>query len=86
MSKENLSAFLENIEEAFFKQEKVSHTESKYGVIQSYKDGVILIKGLPGLKMGEVVTIQGTDTQALVMNLEKDLAYAVVLQGGVRCS
>jgi len=82
MSKENLSAFLENIEEAFFKQEKVSHKESKFGVIQSYKDGVILIKGLPGLKMGEVVTIQGTDTQALVMNLEKDLAYAVVLQGG----
>ncbi len=82
MSKENLSAFLENIEEAFFKQEEVSHKESKFGVIQSYKDGVILIKGLPGLKMGEVVTIQGTDTQALVMNLEKDLAYAVVLQGG----
>ena len=82
MSKENLSAFLENIEEAFFKQEEISHKESKFGVIQSYKDGVILIKGLPGLKMGEVVTIQGTDTQALVMNLEKDLAYAVVLQGG----
>ncbi len=80
MSKENLSAFLENIEEAFFKQKDLTHQETNFGVIQSYKDGVILIKGLPGLKMGEVVSVQGTNTQALVMNLEKDLAYAVVLQ------
>lgn len=82
MAKDNLSTFLGNIEEAFFKQEKVAQKESKYGVIRSYKDGVILIKGLPGLRMGEVVTVQGTDTQALIMNLEKDLAYALVLQGG----
>ena len=82
MAKENLSTFLGSIEEAFFKQDKVAQKESKYGVIRSYKDGVILIKGLPGLRMGEVVTVQGTETQALIMNLEKDLAYALVLQGG----
>lgn len=83
MSNENLSVFLENIEKAFFAQEKAEEKgKERFGVIQSFKDGVILIKGLPGLKMGEVVTIQGTDTQALVMNLEKDLAYGLVLQGG----
>ena len=80
MSNENLSAFLENIEQAFFANKKAEQGDARYGVIQSFKDGVILIKGLPGLKMGEVVTVQGKETQALVMNLEKDLAYAVVLQ------
>ena len=80
MSKDNLSAFLENIEQAFFENKQPEKTDVRHGVIQSFKDGVILIKGLPGLKMGEAVTIQGTSTQALVMNLEKDLAYAVVLQ------
>jgi len=80
MSNENLSAFLGTIEKAFFEAQEEAKTETRQGVIQFYKDGVILIKGLPGLKMGEVVTIQGTRTQALVMNLEKDLAYALVLQ------
>ncbi len=80
MANENLSVFLESIESAFFKTQEKNETDGRFGVIQFYKDGVILIKGLPGLKMGEVVTIQGTKTQALVMNLEKDLAYAVVLQ------
>lgn len=80
MANENLSVFLESIESAFFKTQEKTSSEGRFGVIQFYKDGVILIKGLPGLKMGEVVTIQGTKTQALVMNLEKDLAYAIVLQ------
>lgn len=79
---ENLSVFLENIEKAFFKAEeqKAGGESGRFGVIQSFKDGVILIKGLPGLKMGEVVSIQGSSTKALVMNLDKDLAYALVLQ------
>lgn len=80
MSNENLSEFLESIEKAFFENQDQAKSETRHGVIQSFKDGVILIKGLPGLKMGEVVTIQGSSTQALVMNLDKDLAYAVVLQ------
>lgn len=54
--------------------------EKRYGMIHSYKDGVISIKGLPGLKMGDVVQIQNTDIQALVMNLEPDTSYALVLQ------
>jgi F-type H+/Na+-transporting ATPase subunit alpha len=50
------------------------------GVIQSYKDGVIEIKGLSGLKMNEIVEIEGANIQALVMNLDKDTAFALVLQ------
>jgi len=82
MSKESLQSFLQNLEQAFFKEEAATGDGERFGVIQSFKDGVILIKGLPGLRMGEVVTVQGTDVQALVMNLEKDLAYAIVLQSG----
>lgn len=78
----NLTGFLDKIESALQDSHTEVQTKAKQGVIQSYKDGVILIKGLPGLKMSEVVNIEGTRSQALIMNLEKDLAYGVVLQGG----
>jgi len=80
MSQETLHAFLDQLEGAL-KDNKFGEDSSsdRQGVIQSYKDGVIMIKGLSGLMMGEVVTIEGTDTKALVMNLEQDLAYAVVI-------
>ena len=80
MSQDTLHAFLDQLEEAL-KDNKFGESSSsdRQGVIQSYKDGVIMIKGLAGLMMGEVVTIEGTDTRALVMNLEQDLAYAVVI-------
>ncbi len=79
MSQDTLHAFLDQLEEAL-KNNKIGESSSeRQGVIQSYKDGVIMIKGLSGLKMGEVVTIEGTDTKALVMNLEQDIAYAVVI-------
>ncbi len=80
MSQDTLHAFLDQLEEAL-KDNKFggSSSSDRQGVIQSYKDGVIMIKGLSGLMMGEVVTIEGTDTRALVMNLEQDLAYAVVI-------
>ena len=81
MSTDTLNSFLENIEQAFLIQDSSGNAEQgKFGVVGSFKDGVIQIKGLPGLKMGEIVSIQNTDVEALVLNLEKDLAYAVVLQ------
>ena len=82
MSTETLNSFLESIEQAFFTQEEKKAGDGKYGMIGSYKDGVIEIKGLHGLRMGEIVSVQGTDIQALVMNLEKDVTYAIVLQSG----
>lgn len=78
----SLHSFLETISDAL-ENDNVSQgssSQKRQGVIESYKDGVILIKGLYDLQMNEVVTIEGTDTQALVLNLENDAAYAVVLQ------
>lgn len=50
------------------------------GVIESFQDGVIEISGLPSLKVGEVVSVEGLDVQAVCLNLEQDRAFAVVLQ------
>jgi len=85
MSKE-LHQFLATIETALGQQDTAEAEAKGRGVIQSYKDGVIWIKGLSSLKMNEVVEIEGVSVQALVMNLEKDSAYALVLQAdrGVR--
>lgn len=82
MAQETLTTFLGKIEEAIASMPKSSpdQADTNQGVIESYKDGVIAIKGLSGLKMSEVVEIEGTKTHALVMNLEKDISYALVLQ------
>ncbi|MGE3278583.1 MAG: F0F1 ATP synthase subunit alpha [Candidatus Altimarinota bacterium] len=82
MAETTLQPLLDQIEQALFKDSGKEASESNFGVITSFKDGVIQIKGLQNLKMGEVVTIQGTENQALVMNLEKDQAFALVLQSG----
>jgi F-type H+-transporting ATPase subunit alpha len=80
MSKD-LQQFLSGIETALMEGPSESASAEKgRGVIQSYKDGVIHIKGLSNLKMNEVVEIESVDAEALVMNLEKDSAYALVLQ------
>lgn len=81
MAQETLQHFLESLGEALKKQEgHEGEKASNQGIIQSYKDGVIQIEGLSGLKMNEVVTIEGMDSKALVMNLERDNVYALVLQ------
>ncbi|HCW32670.1 MAG: ATP synthase F1 subunit alpha, F-type H+-transporting ATPase subunit alpha [Candidatus Peregrinibacteria bacterium GW2011_GWF2_39_17] len=76
-----LRTFLEDLESAIKKtQLGGDEKDLNQGIIQSYKDGVIQIQGLDGLRMNEVVTIEGIETQALVMNLEKDKVFALVLQ------
>lgn len=81
MAKENLHSFVENLERLLADLPKGSATDaSDKGVIESYKDGVIAIKGLSNLMMSEVVVIEGADAQALVMNVERGIAYALVLQ------
>ncbi|QQR55598.1 F0F1 ATP synthase subunit alpha [Candidatus Peregrinibacteria bacterium] len=82
-----LHNFLATVEAALNESsDGANAAESGLGVIQSYKDGVIHIKGLSNLKMNEVVKIESVDAEALVMNLEKDSAYALVLQAdkGIR--
>lgn len=81
MSKDTLQNFLSQLEEALGNSEIESgKMESKQGVIQSYKDGVIRIQGLSALKMNEIVEIEGIQVKALVMNLEQDASYALVLE------
>lgn len=81
MSKDTLQNFLSQLEEALENSELESNKmDSKQGVIQSYKDGVIRIQGLSELKMNEIVEIEGINVSALVMNLEQDASYALVLQ------
>lgn len=82
MAKETLTTFLQQVEEALANMPSSASedSDSKKGIIESYKDGVLAVKGLSGLKMSEVIEIEGTGTKALVMNLEKDVAFALVLE------
>ncbi|PIR55405.1 F0F1 ATP synthase subunit alpha [Candidatus Peregrinibacteria bacterium CG10_big_fil_rev_8_21_14_0_10_36_19] len=87
MAQENLQNFLSQLSSALEKSESTGgKTEKNQGIIQSYKDGVIKIQGLSGLKMNEIVEIEGVESQALVMNLEQDAVFALVLQAapGIR--
>jgi F-type H+-transporting ATPase subunit alpha len=77
---DTLQNFLSNMEAALGSADQATKSDSKQGVIQSYKDGVIKILGLSGLKMNEVVTIEGVGSSALVMNLEQDAVFALVLE------
>jgi len=82
---QELQSFLSNLSSALEKADETkSAKESNRGVIQSYKDGVIKIQGLSGLKMNEVVDIEGVNAQALVMNLEQDAVFALVLQASTK--
>lgn len=82
MAETTLQSFLKQIETAFEKS-KVSTDApdgGNYGIIQSYKDGVIQVQGLTGIKMNELINVEGVNAQALVMNLERDFVFALVLQ------
>ena len=81
MAQETLQNFLSSLSEALKNADvKGSNDKSQQGVITSYKDGVIKIEGLSGLQMNEIVTIEGLNTQALVMNLEQNAVFALVIQ------
>jgi len=75
-----ISEFLDSIEKMLSTPSQAQQEGISLGVIQSYEDGVIEITGLPSLQMGEVITVQGLSIRALVLNLEKDRAFAMVLQ------
>jgi len=80
MSKENISRFIDEIEKVLSTSTQKGNEGVSYGVIKSYKDGVIEVKGLPNLKMMEIITVKDLGVKALVLNLEKDVSYAVVLE------
>ena len=82
MAEKTLQNFLSSLSDALENAESGSGSEKKnnQGIIQSYKDGVIKIQGLSGLKMNEIVEIEGVKSKALVMNLEQDAVFAIVLE------
>ncbi|MBL4694173.1 F0F1 ATP synthase subunit alpha, partial [Candidatus Gracilibacteria bacterium] len=81
MAQETLQNFLSSLSDALKNANtETSKDKSHQGVITSYKDGVIKIEGLSGLQMNEIVTVEGLDTQALVMNLEQNAVFALVIQ------
>jgi F-type H+-transporting ATPase subunit alpha len=80
MSKKQLSNFLDSIESMLSQDSAVVAGDKSLGRIESYKDGVIEITGLPSLRMGELVSVDGLGVGVLILNLEKDRAYGLVLQ------
>lgn len=78
MSQETLHAFLSAVDTAL--KETAASNEKRAGTIRSNNDGILAIEGLPELKMGEVVEVEGTGVEALVMQVETDIAYAVMMR------
>jgi F-type H+-transporting ATPase subunit alpha len=61
-----------------------SGAQGRAGLIRSAKDGILHIGGLPGLGMAEVVRVPDAGgAEALVMQLDGDDAYAVLLTPGL---
>lgn len=46
------------------------------------RDGIILVDGMPGAKLGGLVKIEENDATGLVLQLDDDKAYAALLSGG----
>ena len=65
-------------------KEEFSHVDQAKkvtaGVVRSAADGVILVDGLPGAKVGELLLIND-DCFAMVMDLERDYIGAILLTG-----
>ena len=78
-----MSKFLNNLLDQLSTALEGVETSSKrdgVGVVESFKDGVISVTGLKDVRMSEILKIEGTDVQALVMNLDPERIYALVLQ------
>ena len=86
MNQDSLNDFFSALDSALKTVDATTISSPKAGMIRSVKDGIIHVEGLPGLKMGEVIRVVGTQTHALVMQVERDAAYAILLEGaeGIR--
>ncbi len=80
MDTKQISQFLDSLEGMLTQNEVPEQKGVLLGVIESNKDGVLEISGLSELRMGELVSVQNLNVEALVLNLEHDRAYALVLQ------
>jgi F-type H+-transporting ATPase subunit alpha len=79
MPNESLKQFLGAIDKAL-KEMPETASEERAGLVESCRDGVLRVSGLPGLRMGEVIRIEDAEVDALVMEVDRDGGLAVVLQ------
>lgn len=86
MNQDSLKQFFTALDTALKTVEQEVGAPPKAGIIRSVKDSIIHIEGMPGLKMGEVLRVIGTTKHALVMQVERDAAYAIIMESaeGVR--
>lgn len=80
MEKQDLRNFFTALDSAIQAVDKKKTNKNEAGIIRSVKDGILHINGLLGLKMGEVVEVEGVNIKALVMQLDGRNAYAVMLE------
>ncbi len=52
------------------------------GLIVSSKDGIVVIQNLTNVSLGELVKVQENNATGLVLQLETNLVYAAILEGG----
>lgn len=86
MNQDSLKAFFSALDTALKTVDQGAAVAPQAGIIRSAKDGILHVEGLSGLKMGEVLRVVGTSAHALVMQVERDTAYAILLEGseGIR--
>ncbi len=89
MSHDSLTPFFSTLDASLRRIEELptaTKDATGTGIIQSVKDGILHIDGLPGLKIGEVLQVVDTSVNALVMQIDRDAAYAVLLESsnGIR--
>jgi len=75
----DLKDFIKNIPNNLKKISDESNISKNVGVVKSYKDGVIEVLGLKNIKMSQLIYIQETNSHALVMFLNLQTVYALVL-------
>ena len=77
-TKEDLKKLLHSISKNI-ENENFDLSFQDIGVIKSFKDGVLNVEGLTGVKMGEILQVQDSSALALVMLLDSKSCNALVL-------
>jgi F-type H+-transporting ATPase subunit alpha len=78
MDMESFKKYLGNLPKKFWEISQ-EDTEENIGIIRSFKDGVIVVEGLKNVKMSELLSVKNTNCFALVMTLNRENTFALVL-------
>lgn len=78
----SLTSLLGRLEAALNEPSSALTTTPGVGVIRSAQDGILRIENMTGAKLGEVVSVDGTEARAMILQLEQDTAYAALFGNG----